>query len=237
MLAGRAVHARAGRRESYQPVGLVAGAPIEPASPLALARAYIERLGITELYLADLDAILTGHAQDKIIAEIVALGAPLWLDAGVSSVEQAHHAVELGAAHVIVGLETLMSYEALDEICRAVGGERVAFSLDLREGVPIVARGGGIPTDQSATTIAARVSRAGAQALIVIDLARVGTDRGLDVELLSRVREAVPSLNLLAGGGVRGFEDLTLLAEAGCDGALVATALHDGRLAHGSRTR
>jgi phosphoribosylformimino-5-aminoimidazole carboxamide ribotide isomerase len=35
---------------------------------------------------------------------------------------------------------------------------------------------------------------------------------------------------LLAGGGVRGYEDLARLADAGCDGALVATALHDGRL-------
>jgi phosphoribosylformimino-5-aminoimidazole carboxamide ribotide isomerase len=59
----------------------------------------------------------------------------------------------------------------------------------------------------------------------VIDLARVGTRIGLDVELLARVREAAPGLTLLAGGGVRGAEDLEKLAGAGCDGALVATAL------------
>jgi phosphoribosylformimino-5-aminoimidazole carboxamide ribotide isomerase len=35
---------------------------------------------------------------------------------------------------------------------------------------------------------------------------------------------------LLAGGGVRGLKDLESLAGCGCDGALVATALHDGRL-------
>jgi uncharacterized protein related to proFAR isomerase len=35
----------------------------------------------------------------------------------------------------------------------------------------------------------------------------------------------VPGLTLLAGGGVRGTEDLEKLAGAGCDGALVATAL------------
>ena len=41
---------------------------------------------------------------------------------------------------------------------------------------------------------------------------------------------AVPAVTLLAGGGVRGIEDLARLADAGCDGALVATAVHDGRL-------
>jgi phosphoribosylformimino-5-aminoimidazole carboxamide ribotide isomerase len=37
-------------------------------------------------------------------------------------------------------------------------------------------------------------------------------------------------VTLVAGGGVRGADDLARLADAGCDGALVATALHDGRL-------
>jgi phosphoribosylformimino-5-aminoimidazole carboxamide ribotide isomerase len=37
-------------------------------------------------------------------------------------------------------------------------------------------------------------------------------------------------VTLLAGGGVRDVEDLRALAARGCDGALVATALHDGRI-------
>ena len=65
---------------------------------------------------------------------------------------------------------------------------------------------------------------------LVIDLARVGTGTGLDLALVSRVREAVPGLTLIAGGGVRGLDDVVRIADAGCDGALVASALHDGRL-------
>ena len=44
------------------------------------------------------------------------------------------------------------------------------------------------------------------------------------------VHEAAPGMMLVAGGGVRGLNDLALLANVGCDAALVATALHDGRL-------
>ena len=43
LLAGRAVHARAGRRESYRPVRAVGGSPIEPGDGLALARGYMNR--------------------------------------------------------------------------------------------------------------------------------------------------------------------------------------------------
>jgi phosphoribosylformimino-5-aminoimidazole carboxamide ribotide isomerase len=232
LLAGRAVRARGGQRDTYQPVQSVAGTSTGFGDALAVARAYVDHLGLTELYGADLDAITGGASQDALVAAIAAVGPPLWLDAGVSSADRAHHALALGAAHVVVGLETLPSYDALGEICAAVGGDNVAFSLDLRNGEPVVASGG-ISPGEPAHLVAARARDAGAGAVIVIDLARVGTGRGLDVELISRVRDAAPQLVLLAGGGVRGPDDLARLSNAGCDGALVATALHDGRIGAG----
>jgi phosphoribosylformimino-5-aminoimidazole carboxamide ribotide isomerase len=232
LLAGRAVHARAGQRETYRPVQSVAGTAIESGDALALARTYVVHLGLTELYAADLDAIISGASQDALVGAVAAVGVPLWLDAGVSSADRARHARALGAARVVVGLETLPSYGALGAICDAVGGDTVAFSLDLRDGEPVVARGG-IPPGEPAHLLAARARDAGAGALIVIDLARVGTGRGLDLGLIARVRAAAPEPVLLAGGGVRGLDDLARLADAGCDGALVATALHDGRIGAG----
>ena len=71
---------------------------------------------------------------------------------------------------------------------------------------------------------------AGAKAIIVLDVARVGGTTGPDTEMLTRIRRVVTGAALLAGGGVRGLDDLKLLARLGCDGALIATALHDGRL-------
>jgi phosphoribosylformimino-5-aminoimidazole carboxamide ribotide isomerase len=64
----------------------------------------------------------------------------------------------------------------------------------------------------------------------VIDLARVGTGDGIDIRQVARIRDAAPHATLLAGGGVRGVDDLARLADVGCDGVLVATALHDGRI-------
>lgn len=226
LIGGRAVRAVAGRREGYRPVEAVAGSPIERGNPLALARSYAT-LGVTELYAADLDAILGGPSQDASVSALAPTGA-LWVDAGVSSVERAIHTLSLGAAHVVVGLETLTSFDALSEICDAVGGGRVAFSLDLRGGEPLRPRT--VSDVVAADHLAARAADAGVAAVIVIDLTRVGTGAGVDRELIGRVRKAAPEVMLLAGGGVRGLDDLQRLGEAGCDGALVATALQDGRL-------
>ncbi len=59
---------------------------------------------------------------------------------------------------------------------------------------------------------------------------RVGTSGGLGIPRLGRLREAAGDLELYIGGGISGLEDLRLLRQLGFTGALVATALHDGRI-------
>jgi phosphoribosylformimino-5-aminoimidazole carboxamide ribotide isomerase len=238
LLRGEAVHARAGPRETYAPVSS-AHSSFAPGDALALAREYVGRFGLTELYVADLDAIMTASRQsaqafqDGLVASLAAFGAALWLDAGTSSVAGALQALALGATFVVVGLETLPSFDALEAICVAVGGHRVAFSLDLRRGVPVTVgalAGGQSTRNEPANRLAARAAAAGAGHICVIDLARVGLEEGPDFGSIASVREAAPGLTLVGGGGVRGLDDLRRLAEAGCDGVLVGTALHQGRL-------
>ena len=226
------MRARAGRRELYAPVETVAGTPIEPGNALALARAYLDRLELTELYVADLDAILGRGPQDSVVRPLAELGVPLWLDAGGSSVDSVRRGIDLGAASVVVGLETLPSFDALRNICDAVGGERIAFSLDLRNGKPIVASSASDVLRDGGPVVrfAVKAARTGVASVIVLDLARVGMGRGLDFHLISTVRATLPGLTLVAGGGIRGLADLKRLATIGCDGALAATALQDGRL-------
>jgi len=213
---GVAVHARGGVRERYEGIG----------DPLDLARKYLDDCGVGELYVADLDAIenradAVRHLHVRAICE----RASVWLDAGVSSVARAREAIALGALHAVVGLETLPSFDVLSDICNAVGGDRVAFSLDLRHGRPL-----GVGEGEDPTVLASRAVACGASAIIVLDLARVGMAAGLDLELLTHLRDAARGVELIAGGGVRGQDDLDHLAAIGIDGALVATALLDGTL-------
>ncbi len=213
---GVAVRARGGNRARYEAIG----------NPVDLARKYVDDCGVAELYIADLDAIddpkhALRHAHLRPICERSAV----WLDAGVSSVVRAHEVITLGAAHAVVGLETLPSFDVLTAVCEALGGEHVAFSLDLRGGRPL---GIGAGTDPAA--LASCAVDCGVSAVIVLDLARVGMQTGVDMDLLAHVRHAVPITQLIAGGGVRGRGDLDRLADIGADGALVATALLDGAL-------
>jgi phosphoribosylformimino-5-aminoimidazole carboxamide ribotide isomerase len=67
--------------------------------------------------------------------------------------------------------------------------------------------------------------------MIVLDLSRVGVGSGTGTEeLCARLGSALPDVELIAGGGIRGPEDLRRLKKCGVGTALAASALHDGRL-------
>lgn len=226
---GRAVHARSGRREQYVPVSRVAGVDIADASPSDVARVYVERIGLSELYMADLDAIQGGATQHGVIAQVSGIGVPLMVDAGVRSVDDGRSILEAGASGVVVGLETLPAFAVLDELASALGGEAVAFSLDLKSGTPVSAQS--FPESErnmSAASMASRAAAAGFGTVILIDMMRIGGDRGVDLNRVREIRAAVPGMHLVAGGGIRNPGDLDDLRVIGCDGALVATALHSG---------
>jgi phosphoribosylformimino-5-aminoimidazole carboxamide ribotide isomerase len=228
LLAGRAVHARGGNRDEYEPVRTAAGEVIG-GDPIALASVYVHQLGLRELYVADLDAIRDSRPLAPVVRSLTTLGARVWLDAGVQSGDGVARAVDAGAAHVIVALETLPSYHSLSAICHDATAACVAFSLDLRAGSPVIAAGAEIgcePVD----VMASRAVDCGVDAIVVLDLARVGMRQGPPFGTVEVVRRAVPHVTLVAGGGVRDAGDLARLESLGCDGAVVATALHDGRI-------
>jgi phosphoribosylformimino-5-aminoimidazole carboxamide ribotide isomerase len=227
--SGHAVHARRGERHQYEPVC----SRLSPAAgdAEALARAYRAALGLDSVYLADLDAISGGEPQHRLIRSIAAVGGRLLVDAGITTPDRARQVIEDGAAAVVIGLETLRSFDALSGVVRALGSGRVIFSLDMRDREPIVPAG--TPHPGSPIAIVRRAVGAGVGSVIVLDLARVGTGEGVDLQLVRGIRREFHETELLVGGGVRGREDFERLAEIGCDGALVASALHDGRLGAG----
>jgi phosphoribosylformimino-5-aminoimidazole carboxamide ribotide isomerase len=220
------VLARGGRRDTYAAVRSLLVAGGVAGDPLALARAYHHVLDCDEWYVADLDALAGDAVQRALLGALAGLRGRLLVDAAVTTPGRARELVADGAARVVVGLETLPSFDALALVARAIGPKRVVFSLDLRDGAPLAEA----PLSGTPLEVARAAVTAGAGAIIVLDLARVGSGRGVDNALIEELRRAFPDVELLAGGGIGTAHDLERLADAGVDGALVATALHDGRI-------
>lgn len=229
---GLAVHARAGERRRYEPVrsALTPGAD---GDPLALLRAYRRDLGARACYVADLDAIQGGPVQRARLRELATgFDGPLLVDAGTSRPAGTFEVLACGASEAVVGLESLHGFSDLVRIVEQVGPSRVIFSLDLRLGSPILhpAMQDAVGAAPDAVTLADQAAAAGVQAVLVLDVGRVGTGRGLDLGLLASLRRRLPDHRLLSGGGVLTRRDLERIRDTGCDGALVASAIHAGRI-------
>lgn len=220
---GLVVRGIAGRREEYRPI--VSQLVNEP-TPQAVATAFVNQFGLGEAYVADLDAI--GGMPPNVAAyqAIASAGLKLWIDAGIGT-KQAARRLE-GETTIIMGLESLESPAELEGVIRQRGADRVIFSLDLKSGRPLTK----IESWQrQPLEIVDAAVGLGVRRLIVLDLADVGVGRGTGtLELIRQLRAAHPGLELIGGGGVRGLADLQQMAAAGCDAALVASALHDGQI-------
>ena len=225
--AGQVVHGIAGRRQEYRPIVSRLTASCHPVD---VAKAFLEHFGFAELYLADLDAIEGAPPALPSYAAILSLGVHLWVDAGIRDAAMARPLAVSGVDSVVIGLETVTGPDELARICADLGRQRTVFSLDLKGGQPL---GDSSKWNGSeAWSIAVQAIGIGVSRLIVLDLARVGMNSGVGTEELCKsLRSAFPQIEIVAGGGVRNIADLLRLKRLGVRAALVASALHDGRIA------
>ena len=219
---GEAVHAVRGERVDYKPVRGILGSGEDA---FALAAAYRDQLGAETLYIADLDAIAGANSHTTLLRVLCAAGLLLWVDAGVSTVEQAQDLIDLGVERVIIGSESLQSPAQLAALAARFPNERIVLSVDLLNGILRAPPEFFTPADLLERAAALHIDSA-----ILLDLAHVGAGSGPPIGLLTSMHQLFPALSLYAGGGVRDRSDLEALKKAGAAGALVATAFHRGLL-------
>ena len=224
---GVVVRGVGGRRDEYRPVESVL---TTSTAALDVATAFREKLGLTTLYVADLDGIVRREPNLQTLRELRTAGFEIWIDAGVRDRDETVRLWNAGATKIIAGLESLSGPSLLKSLIGEVTAEQLVFSLDLKAGRPIIADSANWP-DVSAIGIARSAIQAGVTQMIVLDLVSVGEQRGPStLDLCDEIRRLMPQLTLITGGGIRGFADLETLRSRAIDGVLLSTALHNGSL-------
>ena len=224
VLNGIVVHAVRGIRKEYQPLQSVLTKSVEP---LEVALTF-KTIGFSDLYLADLDAIIDCSTNFSIIKNISdETDIELMVDAGVTSIERAQKLLDSGVSKLIIGTETLQKSSFVSDAVRLFGTERVVVSLDLKGSKICVQLGFDGCSDPMC--LLRQFKEMGVSQMIVLDLLRVGSGEGVNVDFLKKVIEEV-GIDVYVGGGVRGIHDLVELRNLGVSGALVATALHTGKI-------
>ena len=201
---GFVVHGKSGNRAGYRPLdwGL---------SPTAEPLGFVKAIAPKYIYVADLDRIGRTGSHDRTVRECARLVSGCYVDRGCRSPDDL-----LGGYHItnITGTET-----AGGDLADYSGG---FLSLDLKDGRVI-------PSGRDPMDMLRRANGWKFDGCIILNIAAVGTESGLDRQMLESMRSAYHR-KLFWGGGVASQHDLALLCDAGFDGAIIATALHHRRI-------
>ena len=212
---GAVVHAKGGKRADYRPIQTPLG---DARDLLGIARALLAVTESPVLYVADLDAIEGQGNHFDLCRELAdaLLDTTLWIDAGFGDLSDCAFWLPLGAT-LVIGSESVSRLEDWNDL-KANIGKNLVLSVDITSE--------GFQGPQAVFT----TPELWPGRVIAMNLPRVGTEQGPDLDLLKNIVSRAVDREIYAAGGMRNIGDLDAVASLGAEGALLATALHDGSI-------
>ncbi|MGB9938111.1 MAG: HisA/HisF family protein [Methanobacterium sp.] len=213
---GTAVSGKSGNRETYKSLKTVfstSSSPIEIASSLTDA-------GASRIYIADLDAIENRGSNFEIIKKINDY-ISVMVDCGAANIDDAEKALRF-ADKVIVATETLRNIEDLNKIFNSIPSDKIVISIDIKDG-NIYSNYLNINFED----LISKIKELNPSEIIVLDISKVGTESGVNKELISKLSDFRDSL--IIGGGIT-KDYIIHLKKMGINKFLVGTALHNGKI-------
>jgi phosphoribosylformimino-5-aminoimidazole carboxamide ribotide isomerase len=210
---GNVVRAKAGERASYAPIET----PLSRTpDPVEVAAGLLSVAAAGTLYVADLDAIEGSGDNRRSLLRLAAAfpNIALWIDGGVRTEAGAASFHQDGIGRIVLGSESQTSARLLRMLA-----DRAVLSLDFKGETSL----GPAEIHDEPSSWPGDV--------IVMTLQRVGSGLGPDLTKLRSIKAMRPDARVYAAGGLRHQADLDDLAAIGLSGVLVASALHDGRIA------
>ncbi|MGB8216047.1 MAG: HisA/HisF-related TIM barrel protein [Candidatus Methanoperedens sp.] len=216
ILNGNAVHAVRGERAKYQPVkGSVvcnSSAPVD----------IISKVSPKEAYIADLDYLQHLGDNFEMIGKLSEMTKTM-VDIGPENMDDVEKCARI-ADTVIIGTETA-SLDLIAAASERFPG-RINVSIDMKNSVVLTKDR---KLEMKPRELIKKLNDYDIKDIIILELSKVGTSAGIDLDFLQEVA-GLSNHNILAGGGIRDMDDIHTLEKIGISGALAATAVHNGMI-------
>ncbi|MEY4335561.1 MAG: 1-(5-phosphoribosyl)-5-[(5-phosphoribosylamino)methylideneamino]imidazole-4-carboxamide isomerase [Bacteroidota bacterium] len=199
-------------------------------SPLEMAKQY-EAHGITRLHLVDLDGAKKGEVCNWKVAEQLAAETSLEIDfgGGVKSIDSVKRIRDLGIRYITIGSMAAKNPAIFQEWIDELGAEAFLLGADTKNKKVMV--GGWLEsTSIDLIPYMQQYFSKGITQIFCTDISKDGNLAGPATKLYQEIKQQIPSLFLIASGGVSGMDDLLELAAVGCDGAIVGKAIYENRI-------
>jgi phosphoribosylformimino-5-aminoimidazole carboxamide ribotide isomerase len=211
--------------------GDMARATVYGDDPAAQATLFAEA-GAEYLHVVDLDGSFAGRAENREAVEGILKAFPghVQLGGGIRTRQAVTGWFDLGVARVVMGTAALKDPDFVKDMAREYPGG-IVVAVDARDGL-VATEGWAEVSEVSIFDIASRFEDAGVASLLFTDIGRDGMLKGCNIEATVDLARRT-NLPVIASGGVKGLDDirmLALLAKDGIEGVITGRALYDGRL-------
>ena len=211
--------------------GDMARATVYGDDPAAQAMLFAEA-GSQFLHVVDLDGSFAGRAENLSAVEAIVECFPghVQLGGGIRTREAVSGWFDLGVSRVVMGTAALKDPQFVRDMAAEFPGG-IVVAVDARDGM-VATEGWAELSDVSILDLARRFEDAGVASLLFTDIGRDGMLKGCNIEATVDLARRV-DLPVIASGGVKGLDDIRLLAlhaKEGIEGVITGRALFEGRL-------
>jgi phosphoribosylformimino-5-aminoimidazole carboxamide ribotide isomerase len=202
--------------------------------PVAVARDFAAA-GAQWLHVVDLDGAKDGNAaQTDLVLRIAReSGLNVQTGGGIRSERQIEAYFADGIARVVIGSLVLTNPGLVALWLDRFGRDRLVLALDVKpanEGTwHVVTHGWQKDSGKTLFDVIDEYGSEYLRHLLCTDVARDGRLSGPNLALYQAISLRYPKLHVQASGGVASLDDLRALKAAGSAGAIIGTALYEGR--------
>ncbi|HIX86966.1 MAG TPA: 1-(5-phosphoribosyl)-5-[(5-phosphoribosylamino)methylideneamino]imidazole-4-carboxamide isomerase [Candidatus Parabacteroides intestinigallinarum] len=198
--------------------------------PLEVAK-MLEDNGIRRLHVVDLDGAHEGRIINYRTLDRIASRTSLIIDfgGGLKGESDVEIAFESGAQMITGGSIAVREPETFGAWIDKFGSERILLGADAKDR-KIAIGGWKETTDVELIPFIEGYYKKGITKVVCTDIACDGMLQGPSVELYKEIREAIPTLYIIASGGVSSVADIERLDEAGIPAVIFGKALYEGRI-------
>ena len=208
----------------------------DAGDPVEVARRYNEQ-GADEITFLDITASheardTTLHTVERMAGEVF---IPLTVGGGVRELQDIRNLLNAGADKVAINSAAIFNPEFVREAAQRFGSQCIVVAIDAKQveqgDAPkweIFTHGGRKPTGIDAIQWAEQMTAYGAGEILLTSMDRDGTKNGFDLDLTSRISDAV-TVPVIASGGVGNLQHLVDgIVEGKADAVLAASIFHLG---------
>lgn len=199
-------------------------------NPLEVAQGF-EAAGIKRLHLVDLDGAKAKKVVNLDVLRSIAEGTKLTIDfgGGVQSDEDLLNVLSGGAAQVTGGSIAVKDPILFQKWISKIGADKIILGADVI-GRKIAIHGWQESSSIDIFEFLENYLEKGIEYVICTDVSKDGMLEGPSINLYLELMTNFPQMKLIASGGIASMDDIQLLADLGCYGAITGKAIYENRI-------